>query len=171
MFGRMLRSLMLNPPVDDEIDEISRFRIPQNAAFLTPPGPFAPTYARSRSVQRTETRDGVQYAIMRRLDGHPDIHDYLWDRAGADIPRECCWVIRAKAAFANPQTNIIFAAARGTHGLRVRLSEEHAARFPDCELEPSSEQGGFRWVSSRLSLDQDRAMLALAYADSKFVVT
>ncbi|HUG71448.1 MAG TPA: hypothetical protein VMM76_27130 [Pirellulaceae bacterium] len=162
MLRRLFKSLMLTPPVDDEIDEIARFQISENAAFLTPAGAYAPTYPRSKSVRRIEGKN----AIMRRIDGHPDIHEYLWDRAGADIPRECCWVIRATATFANPETNIIFAASGGTHGIRIRMSEENASPFPGY-TDPSSDHTGFRWLQSRLKLDDDRAMLAMAYEDSK----
>lgn len=163
MFRRLFKSLTLQPQIDDDIDEIARFRIPENAAFLTPTGAYAPTYPRSKSVRRYEGK----HAIMRRIDGHPDIHDYLWERAGAEIPRECCWVIRATAAFANPETNIIFAAADGTHDVRMRLSDEHASSFPEYDAALASDQFGFRWVRSRLKTDDDRAMIAIAYADSK----
>jgi hypothetical protein len=164
MLRRLFTSLILTPPVDDEIDEIARFQIPENAAFLTPAGAYAPTYPRSKSVRRIKGK----YAIMRRIDGHPDIHDYLWDCAGAQIPRECCWVIRATAAFANPETNIIFAAANGTHSVRIRMSDEHASAFSGYDTEPFSGDSGVRWIHSRLRIDDDRAMLAMAYEDSKF---
>jgi len=167
MLRRFFKSFILTPPVDDEIDEIARFQIPENAAFLTPTGAWAPTYPRSKSVRRYEGR----YAIMRQIDGHPDLHDYLWDRAGAEVPRECCWVIRATAAFANPETNIIFAAAGGTHGVRIRMSDKHASSFPDYDTEPFSNHSGFLWIESRLRIDDDRAMLVMAYEDSKITQT
>src|SRR5688572_20819536 len=78
MFRRFFKSLVLEPQVDDEIDEIARFQIPENAAFLTPTGAHAPTYPRSKSVRRYEGK----YAIMRRIDGPPR-HPRL--------PVESCW--------------------------------------------------------------------------------
>lgn len=162
MLRRLLKSLMLDPPVDEEVNELARFQIPANAATLRPISPHAPTYPRSKSVLRYEGKS----AIMRRLDGHPDLHHYLWEEAGAEIPRECCWVIQATAAFANPETNIIFATVGGTHDLRIRLSDEHALSFADYDATPISGHSGFRWVSSSLKIEDDRAMLAMAYKDS-----
>lgn len=162
MLRRLLKSLTLKPPVDDEIDELARFQIPENAAILTSPGAYAPTYPLSKSVRRYEGK----YAIMRRIDGHPDLHDYLWERAGADIPRECCWVIRATASFANPETNIIFATACGTHDVRFRLSNEHAASFPGYNTNAIEDRSGYCWICSRLQIEDDRAMLAMAFEDS-----
>ncbi len=162
MLRRLFRSLILEPPVDDDVDEFGRFQIQENASIMTPAGAFASTYPRSNSIRRREGK----YAIMRPIDGHPDLHDYLWERAGADIPRECCWVIRGMASFANPDTNIIFATAAGAHDVRIRLSREHAESFSACDVNPSTDDFGFRWIHSQLRVDDDRAMLAMAFADS-----
>ena len=36
MFRRFFKSLVLEPQVDEETEEIGRFQIPDNAAILTP---------------------------------------------------------------------------------------------------------------------------------------
>lgn len=163
MFRRLFKSLILKPSVDDEVDEFARFRIPENEAILTPTGAFAPTYPLSKCVRSYEGKR----VIFRRIDGHPDLHDYLWNRAGASIPRECCWVIQAKAAFANPDTNIIFAIADGTHKLQIRMSKKHVAAFSEYVSDTVDDAFNNCWIRSQLRTNDDRAMLAIAYADAK----
>jgi hypothetical protein len=163
MLHRLRKWLAIESEVEDQTDEIARFRIAENATLLAPANTYPPTYPRSKAIRRGDGK----YVVMREIDGHPDLHDYLWDRAGAEIPRECCWIIRARAAFANPDTNIIFATSRGTHDLRIRISDRRLSTFQDYDTEPSGDDPGFRCVRSRLRMDDDRAFLAMAYEDSK----
>ena len=128
MFRRLLKALTLEPPFEEDIDKISRFLIPENSRLSTPRGAYSPAYARSQSAYKIEGK----YGYSRQIDAHPDLHDYLWYRAGAEIPRECCWVIRATASFAHPDANIAFATTGGTHALLLRtqkgLDDERTGR-------------------------------------------
>jgi hypothetical protein len=169
MFDRLFDWLALKPHV--VVDESERFQIPENATIRPRAPEFYPTYPLSKRVHHYEEKG----AILRAIFGHPDIHDYLWNRAGGGIPRECCWVVQGAAVFANPHTNIIFAKALGTHDIFMRMSEEHASSFEhrieDYVIEPIVDAFGCRWVRGQLKVEIDRLMLAAAYGDSKVAKT
>ncbi|MBN1909967.1 MAG: hypothetical protein JW818_09525 [Pirellulales bacterium] len=160
MVRKLLDFLILKPPIDNDIDELDRFMIPGNKSLLLTRLPYAPTYPYSKIVERI---DGKQ-AVMRRIDGHPDLADYLWSKAGIDIPPSCRWVIRATAALAHPETNIIFAITGGTHHVSIRLRRSDLAEYPDIALIDDDGSSKYVWVKSRLDSVEDRRLLALAHS-------
>lgn len=160
MFSKLFKSLILTPPADAAIDELDRFRIPANARFLRSTAPMRPTYPYSRIIKRIEGRN----AVMREIDGHPDLHQYLWFDAGSELPKECLWVIRGTAVFAHPETCIIFATASGTHDVSIRIPISSLSEYSDLTPETDIGSDTHVWVTSRLNVEQDRRLLAVAYA-------
>ncbi len=161
VFRKLFRSFMLEPPSPVEDDEIDRFKIPENERFLALRGTLAPTY--NHYSNGSKWVDG-RYLYSRQIDGHPDCCHYLWYEAGADIPGEYQWVIRAWPAFAHPQTNIIFAAT-GSYGIIVRLHGSQLAEFPELTIGRSldDEHSQYAWAASQWDLEEDRRLLALAF--------
>jgi len=160
LFSKLFKSLILTPPADAGIDELDRFRIPANARFLQSTAPMRPTYPYSRIVKRIDGRN----AVMREIDGHPDLHHYLWFDAGSDIPPACRWVIRGTAVFAHPDTSIIFGTASGTHDVSIRISRTSLSDFTELASETDIGSDTHVWVISRLSVERDRRLLAVAHS-------
>jgi hypothetical protein len=165
VFRKFFDSLKLELPRDKDPDELDRFRIPDNERHLARQTTFAPTYHRSRSVKEIQGRR----AIMRPMEGRPDLHDYLWNRAGSGLPDSARWVIQGNASFAHPGTNVIFASAGGTHGFVVRVSRSNASKFPDLMPECDDGANEFVWLNSRLNQEEDRRLLAAGFEDASRV--
>lgn len=165
MFRKLFNSLKLEPPRDEYPDELDRFRIPDNERYLARQTAFATTYHISRMCKEVQGRR----AIMRPIDGHPDLHDYLWHRAGSGLPDSARWVIQGNASFAHPDTNVIFASSCGTHEIVVRVSRSHAAEFPDLMPESDDGTSEFVWLNSRLFKEEDCRLLAAGFEDASHV--
>ncbi|MBA4016515.1 MAG: hypothetical protein C0483_04950 [Pirellula sp.] len=161
MFRRLVNSLMLSPPASDEIDHYRRFEIPANRDVL-PRFSGYPSYPYSQAVRRIEGRK----AVMRPLLGHPDLHRYLWFEAGANIPSDCRWVVCGIASFAHPETNIIFAIATGSHELSVRVPQSELPQFAEMKSEVDNAIAESVWIKSRLRVDEDQRLLALAHRNA-----
>jgi len=141
MFRRLLKLLMLEPPATDRTELVAGFDIPDQ-------------------IQEIRGR----YAIARRIEGHPDVHNYLWHRAGAELPADTRWIVRAHAAIAHPKTRIIFAIASGTHSIQIKIPAFELNAFP--ELQPADcnrEVNSFVWISSRLNEGEDKQLLQIAF--------
>lgn len=167
MFRRLIDPLMLPPPVSgpkfpapneaDEIDEYRRFDIPANYGVLRRI-PGNPTYPYSKHIRRIEGR----YAICRPIAGHPDLNHYLWFEAGKNVPLDCRWVVCGTASFADPDTNIIFARATGTHDFSVRVPRSVLPQFAELKWEVDHSMAESVWIHSRLRVDEDQRLLAIA---------
>jgi hypothetical protein len=160
MFRRLFKLLILEPPKPDTVESIGDFEIPENDVILRQLHKFAPTYSYANQIREIRGRN----AIMRQIDGHPDLHDYLWQRAGAGLPSDTRWIIRAHAAFAHPNSKIIFAIADGTHSIQIKIPAFELGAFP--ELQPSHQAadiGSSVWIASRLNEAEDKRLLQIAF--------
>lgn len=159
MFRRLFKSRTLEPPKRDDVDSTADFDIPENDIVLRQLHKFAPTYSYANRVKEI----GGRFAIMHQIDGHPDLHEYLWQRAGADLPSDTRWIVRAHAAFAHPQTKIIFAIAGGTHSIQIKIPVSELDAFPELQLsEHNPTTGSSVWVQSRLNETEDKRLLQIA---------
>ncbi|QDU44447.1 hypothetical protein Mal52_29290 [Symmachiella dynata] len=160
MLHRLLKSLIPDPLPIDEVESIGDFIIPANDTILRPLHKFCPTYSYSERIKEIRGRN----AIMRQIDGHPDLHDYLWERAGEDLPCDARWIVRAQAALAHPDTKVIFAIASGTHSIQIKIPVADMATFPEIKrADPTPETGSSVWIASRLNEAEDKRLLQIAY--------
>ena len=160
MLHRLLKSLIPDPLPIDEVESIGDFIIPANDTILCQLHKFRPTYSYSERIKEIRERN----AIIRQIDGHPDLHDYLWERAGEDLPCDARWIVRAQAAFAYPDTKVIFAIASGTHSIQIKIPVADMATFPEIkQADPTPETGAPVWVKSRLNETEDKRLLQIAY--------
>lgn len=160
MLGRLLKLLIPEPPPIKDVESIGEFKIPANDTILRQLHKFRPTYSYSDQIKEIRGRN----AIMRQIDGHPDIHEYLWHSAGADLPLETRWIICANAAFAHPDTKVIFAIVRGTHSIHIKIPVAAIATFPEIKrADQTPETGSSVWIASRLNEAEDKRLLQIAY--------
>lgn len=155
MLRRLLQSFVLSPKPDCIIDDLAVFRIPENERLLHPSLPYFPTYPYRESVERIEGKR----AVMRPINGHPDLHQYFWFEAGDVIPKECRWVFRGNAALIHPTTMIVFALASGTHDITVRAPVSSMVDGLVVNANWTDPASSVRWVQSPLNLDECRPLL------------
>jgi hypothetical protein len=161
MFRRILKSLILEPPVRDTVESIRKFDIPENDGIFRQLPRWFPTYSYANQIKKVPGHA----AIAREIYGHPDMHDYLWHRAGADITPEARWIIRGAAAFAHPVTKIIFAINTGfIADIQIRIPISATDDFPGIQiLDNRAATGSCVWIRSRLIEEEDKQLLKLAY--------
>jgi hypothetical protein len=153
---QLLHSFMISPPQDRSSDDLAMFRIAENELLLRPSLPHLPTYPCSDSVERIEGKR----AVMRQIEGHPDLHQFLWFQAGSTLPPECRWVFRGNAALIYPKTMIVFAVANGTHRITVRVPTTSNTGGLPVNLDWTDRDSSSIWVESPLELDVCRSLLA-----------
>jgi hypothetical protein len=154
---------VLTPP-EPETDAFPLFDIAENEAILRQLGKFGLTYAYSDQFEKVIGKR----AIIRRIEGHPDLHHYLWNEAGRDLQLDLRWIVRGRAVFAHPNSRVIFAVAGGTHTIRIRLPASKLDEFP--EVVGSDEElvdGDAVWVCPRLNEAANRRMLQAAFDFAK----
>jgi hypothetical protein len=66
----------------------------------------------------------VETADTWQLGTHPDLVEYLWDTLGEQLASRSSRVVYAQPALAHPKTGTIFAFARGTGTLAMRLPSQ-----------------------------------------------
>ncbi|NLS97332.1 MAG: hypothetical protein GXX96_34775 [Planctomycetaceae bacterium] len=159
MFG-FLRKLFVLDPVKPEVDAYRLFDIPENDVILRHIGRFGSTYAYSDRIEKVTGRQ----AILRRIEGHPDLHYYLWSEAGRELPMDSRWIVRNRAVFAHPDSKVIFAVAGGTHTIRIRLPALKVDELPGpFERDEDLIDGDAVWVRPRLNEETNRQMLQMAF--------
>jgi hypothetical protein len=160
MLRRILNSLILQPPQSDGVECIADFAIPANDAILRTSNRFSESYSYANS---TKYRDGRR-AFQRYLSGHPDCIDYFWHEAGVDLPDSARWVIRGAAAFAHPDTKLIFAMMGGPRWFRVRLPQALKDFAGLGHDETLLENDGSLGVLPSINVSEDRRLLREAFA-------
>jgi hypothetical protein len=160
MLSRFFKSLMLEPPKTEDGESIGAFGIPENDAILRQLNKSALTYSYDNQIKEIRGR----VAIMRHIEGHPDLHEYLWQRAGADLPMNARWIVCGHATLVHPQTKIIFAIAQGTHSIRIKIPISELQAFPELLREVETDAlHSSAWVSSCLNENQDKQLLKIAF--------
>ena len=161
MFGWLIKSLTLQPPKVDSAESIRDFNIAENQAILRQLHKSFPTYSYANRIKEMRGRN----AIMRPINGHPDLHEYLWRTVGSDLPLAARWVVCANAAFVHPKSKIIFAmAGGGSMGIQIRICTTELERFPGLlKSAVQAPNAQSVWVLSRFNVSEDRQLLQIAF--------